>query len=224
VSKRLEHVVTGVLVVCAILITTAVVKREFISASPIADGRGFPKPRAIADGAALATSGNVLGPTDAAVKIVEFSDFECPFCKDAAVTLATLQARYPHRIAVIYRHLPLRIHPNSRAAALAAECAAAQHRFEQYYTVLFAHQDSIGIRSWGRFALDAGVRDTAALNACIGGEWARARIAEDIASASRLQLTGTPTLIIGNQAVSAALPIDSMESWIRRVVPRGLTF
>ena len=223
-DKRLEHVVTAVLVVCAIVITSAVVKREFMSPGAVVDGRGFPRARTITDAASLAMSGNVLGPADAAVTIVEFSDFQCPFCKDAAATLAQLQARYPHRIAVVYRHLPLRVHPHARAAALAAECAAAQHRFEEYYTVLFAHQDSIGTRSWGRFALDAGVPDTTALNTCIGGTWAQGRVGEDVASATKLELTGTPTLIIGDQAVSAALPLDSMESWIRRAVPRALTY
>jgi protein-disulfide isomerase len=221
-SDYIANSLTAVLATCAVLITVVAVRHEFFAAPAAAEGAAFPRPRPIKNGASLTTEGNVLGTYDAPFKIVEFSDFQCPFCKDMARTIEELQRRYPGRVSVVYRHLPLRIHPHARDAALAAECAGAQGRFAAYHDLLFDHQDSIGAMSWEKIAADAGVPNAAAFRACRAGNWAKQRLAEDSLAAQRIQATGTPSLVVGNEALGAALPLDSLVSWIRRVAPKAL--
>jgi predicted DsbA family dithiol-disulfide isomerase len=67
--------------------------------------------------------------------------------------------------------------------------------------------------------MDAGVRDTVAFRSCLGSAWAHQRLDEDSVAAARLALSSTPTLIIRNEAISGSIPLDSLESWIRRVAP-----
>jgi protein-disulfide isomerase len=221
-SGLLANVLTGILTLCAVLITIAAVRREFFAPPVSAEPAAYPKPRVISNGASLATAGNVLGSRDAPLKIVEFSDFQCPFCKDMATTLQTLEQRYPGRVTVVYRHFPLRIHPHAREAAVAAECAAAQGQFAAYHNLLFARQDSIGVTSWERLAVEAGIRDTSSFHACRSERWALERLAADSVAANTIQLTGTPSLVIENEALGAAVPLDTLESWIRRVAPNVL--
>lgn len=221
-SDLFANTLTAILAACAVVLTAVVVRREFFSPPASEETVGFPKPRPIKDGASLTTAGDVIGPSEAPLKLVEFSDFQCPYCKDMEATLQALREQYPGRVSVVYRHLPLRIHPHSREAAIAAECAGAQHRFTAYHDLLFERQDSIGLTSWERFAVEAGVLDTAAFHSCRGSSWARQRLTEDSAAAARIQATGTPSLVVGDEALGVALPLDSLVNWIRRVAPNAL--
>lgn len=221
-SDLVANTLTAILAACAVVLTAVVVRREFFAPPATEETVGFPKPHPIKDGASLTTAGDLIGPSDAPLKLVEFSDFQCPYCRDMEATLQALRERYPSRVSVVYRHLPLRIHAHSRDAAIAAECAGVQHRFTAYHDLLFERQDSIGVTSWERFATQAGVPDTAAFHTCRGGSWARRRLAEDSAAAARIQATGTPSLVVGDEALGVALPLDSLVNWIRRVAPNAL--
>ncbi|MGQ0563347.1 MAG: DsbA family protein, partial [Gemmatimonadota bacterium] len=126
-------------------------------------------------------------------------------------------ARYPNEVAVVYRHFPLSTYPFSFAAAIASECAAAQNRFQAYHDLLFEQQDSIGTVSWNRFARLADVPDLELFEKCIADGSTKIRIAEDMAAAKRLEVPGTPTLVIHNELRASAIPIDTLEEWIKRI-------
>jgi protein-disulfide isomerase len=216
-----SNALTGILVVCALIITAAVIRRELIPKQTVS--AALPQPRQIEGWQDLATAGHLIGSPGAPVKVVEFSDYQCPFCKTMHFTLEDLQKKFPGRITVVYRHFPLdKIHPHAIAAAAAAECAAAQGRFEAFTRLLFERQDSIGVASWEGLAHTAGVPDTTRFRTCRSETWVKERIEQDIAAANRIGVTGTPAIVIRDQMVSASLPLDTLEQWIRRAHPTGL--
>ncbi|MGZ5140119.1 MAG: DsbA family protein [Burkholderiales bacterium] len=87
---------------------------------------------------------HVIGPSRAAVTIVEYGDFECPNCKQAAPAVKLMLERFAGRVRFVYRHFPLeQVHPHAVHAAEAAECAAGQGRFWQMHDLLFANQNHL---------------------------------------------------------------------------------
>lgn len=141
--------------------------------------------------------GTALTESQGPITIVEFSDFQCPFCRQFDETVKRVERKHPGKMRRMFVHFPLtRIHPHAMAAAKAVECAAEQGRFAQMHGALFAKQDSIGTISWTSFATQAGVADTAKLKGCLARAEQPKKLTEGIAAANRLAVTGTPTVII----------------------------
>jgi protein-disulfide isomerase len=213
-KKLLSHLLTGVMVCCALVITGAVVHREFF-APPAEASQPDLTPRPVKNWAELASAGQRMGRAGAPVTIVEFSDFQCPFCATFAATLARIRAKHAGRVAVLYRHYPIdALHPHARAAALAAECAGAQGRFEAYHDRLFAQQDSIGRKPWERFARESGVPDPDAFARCVRDARLMANVRRDAALAEANGITLTPSLIINGTLIPGAMPEAELEKWI----------
>lgn len=205
----LSNLTSGVLVLCALVVTGAVVRRELFPAP--AAGPDL-RPRRVSNWAALTSAGQWLGNPNAPVRIVEFSDFQCPFCAKTHPVVEAVRRRHPGRVAVLYRHFPLdALHPYARQAAQASECAAAQGRFGEYSTALFAQQDSIGIKPWARFAAEAGVRDAAAFDRCVKDERVAARVERDARAGRETNVQVTPTLVINGTLRPGALTEAELE-------------
>lgn len=141
----------------------------------------------------------VKGQPSATLAIIEFSDFECPFCaRYATGTHAKIEAEYVDtgKIKYGFRNMPLdMLHPNAQRAAEAAECASRQGRFWPMYDTLFMNQRSLGLPELLRHGQTAGL-DQGRFKACLEGQ-AVAKVAEDRAEASRLGITSTPTFLLG---------------------------
>jgi protein-disulfide isomerase len=213
-KNAVSTLLTGVLVCCALLITAAVVKREFLSSATAAPGPDL-RPRKLENAAALAAIGQVMGRADAPVKIVEFSDFQCPFCARAQEVIEKVRRRHPDRVAVVFRHFPLdAIHPHARTAAMASECAAEQGRFHAYHDALFARQDSIGVRAWDAFATEAGVRDLPAFRECVVSRRHAAAVERDARVAAELGLQVTPSLIVDGELRPGLPTEEDLERWV----------
>lgn len=212
----LSNVSTGVLVVCAVLITGLVLRREvFPPQEPSVPVPPAPT-RAAAPGLAhAADTGLVIGPPTARVRILEFSDFQCPFCAAFARSVQKMRKEHPGQIAVVWRNLPLtRIHPFALAAANAAECANAQGRFEAFHDTVFAHQDKLGTWTWNRFAREAGIPDRTAYAQCIADSLYAGRVKVDREAAAANNFQSTPTIIV-NGTLYDGLPSDSqMQAWL----------
>lgn len=137
---------TFALVVCAVTVTTLLVRREMASG---AVGNRASAPVAQPDWMDYAGAGHRIGSLNARVTVIEFFDYQCPFCKKMDARLQSALAKYSGDLAVVYRHWPLkRIHPFAMAAAVASECAAASGRFERMHALLLNQQDSLGVLSW----------------------------------------------------------------------------
>lgn len=142
------------------------------------------------------TGGHAVGPSDAPVVIVEFFDFQCPYCKRLAANLHSILEKYPNKIRLVLRHYPLAsIHPYAMTAAEGSECAAAQGRFDSFTTLALELQDSLGVMPWTRLASLAGVPDDRGFMKCLRKHEFRKRIQEDIEAGDRLGVYGTPTVL-----------------------------
>lgn len=145
----------------------------------------------------LQRSGHRFGATAPTTTMVVFGDFECPACRRfATTTLAELRAKYPDDLAIVFRHWALSYHRFAMPAARAAECAAAQGRFEAFHDRLFAQQDSLGIKRFDAFARESGVPDAEAFAACLARTDTLPVVSAGARTAKAMQATGTPTVVV----------------------------
>ena len=195
-TDRAANMAIIALAACAVVLTAQNVHRFGLFRR---DGRSVPAAQ-IEEWQSYANRGNRIGTAAASVTVVAFSDYLCPYCRELAVTVAGLQQRYRKDLAVVWRHLPLGTSRVSLDAALAAECAAKQERFEKMHIELFQNVDSLGRLSFARLAARAGIKDTVRFGTCMRDTATAKRIAEDVAAAEQLEAFGTPTILInGNQ-------------------------
>jgi protein-disulfide isomerase len=145
------------------------------------------------------------GPGDAWVTLVEFADFECPFCRSEQPVLADVEALYGADLRVVFKNFPLAgIHPRAQAAAVAAECAHEQGKFWELHDLLFttALDDATLLADAARVP---GL-DLAAWQACLTAPAAAERVAADVALGTGLGIDGTPTLVVNGVPVVGAVP------------------
>lgn len=204
-------ILTTTAVLCAVITTGLLVRRELVVGRTARSHDPVP----LENYQAYAV-GHYFGPPNAPIKVVEFSDFQCPFCKRFAdETWHVVQNRFPNDVALIYRHWPLPMHRNAYAAARAAECAGEQGRFPAFHDLLFLKQDSIGTKPYTEFAVEARVPDIPAFNACNAKTERVAAIERDIAAARELNAHGTPTIIVNDREFPFNPSTDELVSLIQ---------
>jgi protein-disulfide isomerase len=156
----------------------------------------------------IATAGHPSrGPANAPIEIVEFSDFQCPFCLRAFPTVVQVLNEYGDRIHFVYRHFPLQMHPNARPAAEAAACAAEQGKFWEYHDELFRGQARLSDSDLKQHAATVGV-DTAKFNSCVDSHKYRAQVDSDLKDGEEAGVTGTPAFFINGRSLSGAQPYE----------------
>lgn len=130
------------------------------------------------------------------VTIIEFADLECPACRHFELgTLADVRQKYGSNVRSAFVHFPLSNHRYARPAAKAAECAHEQGKFQPFIEAVYKTQDSLGTKSWMSYALEAGVGDSSRYKTCLDGP-GFARIDSGYSVAERLELPGTPTVMV----------------------------
>lgn len=161
------------------------------------------------------TGSPALGPDNAPVTIIEFSDFECPYCERFFVqTEAVLLKKYEGKIRLVYRNFPLvSIHPNAMGAAIAAACAHEQGKFWEYHDLLFQNQDQLTkpdlIAHSKRLSLDTTVFQT-----CLDSSQSAQKVQNDMQAALDLHLGGTPAFFINGRKVMGAQPLTVLSAFI----------
>jgi protein-disulfide isomerase len=154
----------------------------------------------------ITAEGPSKGPADAAVTIVEFSDFQCPYCQRALPTLNDVLEKYPGKVRVVYRHLPLdRIHKRARPAAEAAACAEDQQQFWPYHDKLFANNRALEKEDLIRYASEVGL-DDARFAECIDERTFQAKVEADLQAAQTAGISGTPAFVVNGVLLSGARP------------------
>ena len=163
---------------------------------------------------------HIRGNSKAPVKIIEFSDIECPFCKRFHPTVKQIVDEYKGQVAWVYRHFPLEsIHSRARRAAEASECANRQGKFWEYHDKLFENQQSLDINSLKNYASQIGL-DNSKFNTCLDRNEAASKVASDLQQATDAQGRGTPYFVLINKdgetiVVSGAQPWQSFTSAIQ---------
>ena len=148
------------------------------------------------------------GPEDAPITIIEFSDYQCPFCRRwHQEVYQSLLAAYPGKIKLVYRHLPLTsIHPDAFPAAEAAMCAGEQNAYWQYHEKLFA-SELLGTEVYKQYAQELGL-DVTTFEACITDHKYQQAIQEDSDFAVNLGVRSTPTFFVNGLAIVGAQPLE----------------
>jgi protein-disulfide isomerase len=150
------------------------------------------------------------GPANAPIELIEFSDFQCPYCLRADPTVRQVLATYGDRIHFVYRHYPLPNHPNARPAAEAAACAGDQGKFWAYHDRLFTSQTRLETADLKQHAVEIGL-DAAKFNACVDGRQTQAKVEADIRAGEEVGVNGTPAFFINGRALSGAQPFEAFK-------------
>ncbi|GEM_PF-499467 len=150
----------------------------------------------------------VLGNADAPVTIVEFSDYQCPFCsKFFTETEGQLRKDYVEtgKVKLVYRDFPLEFHPEAEPAALAADCANEQGKFWEYHDLLFTNQAELSDANYKKWAADLGL-DTQKFNKCYKNLQYLDEVKKDLADGQKYGVSGTPAFFINGKMISGAQP------------------
>lgn len=166
---------------------------------------------------------HIRGAKNAKITLIEYSDFECPFCQRFQQTVSQVLKTYPNDVRVVYRHLPLRsIHQNAAPAALASECAGDQGKFWEFHDELFVRQAELGDSLYTELAKQFGLNMTKFAECLSSNKFASA-IQEDEKSAQAAGGQGTPySILIGQNGetvpVSGAQPFSVLDLAIKEML------
>jgi len=162
----------------------------------------------------VATDGApVRGNANAPVTIVEFSDFQCPFCARAEGEIVKVRDTYKDQVKIVYKDYPLPIHSNAPKAAEASRCAGEQDKYWEYHDVLFANHSALEVPNLKKFATDLKL-DTAKFDTCLDSGKYADEIAKDMAEGSRVGVSGTPAFFINGRLLSGAQPFSAFQEAI----------
>jgi protein-disulfide isomerase len=151
------------------------------------------------------------GPSDAPIVMVEYTDYQCPFCNRVQPTLDALLERYQGKVLHVFKHLPLPNHPQAQLAGEASMCANDQGKFWQYHDWLFANQRTMNRDTMVVAAGELGI-DGEAFTACIDSGAHRARVQADMNEARSFGITGTPGFLVNGRVISGAQPLSEFET------------
>lgn len=151
--------------------------------------------------------GQVLGPANAAITIVEFSDFECPFCAEGSAAVKRLLSEYPNQIRLVYRHFPLPSHPHAQQAAEASECAARQGKFWEMHDLLFANHKNLSPSVWAGYASRIGL-NTETFNTCLSQKQTADAVQQDLSDGRKYQVQGTPSFFVNGTMARGEKELD----------------
>lgn len=162
----------------------------------------------------------IEGASNAKVTIVEFADFQCPFCKSFWTdSYAKIKANYidTGKVRLIYRHFPLPFHVNAEISAEAAECANQQGKFWEYYNILFSKSQSDGTNldktSLKSYAATVGL-NISTFNSCLDSGATKDIVAADMDEGQKNGVSGTPTFYVNGKQIVGALPYASFQKAI----------
>lgn len=160
-----------------------------------------------------------MGPAGAPVTLVEFSDFECPYCSRVGPTLKQLVSNYGGKVRVVYRQFPLGMHRNAQKAAEASLCANEQGKFWEYHDLLFQEQQKLSVPDLTKKAQQVGL-DEPRFAACLNEGAMAERVRKDADAGSQAGVNGTPALVINGKLIAGAVPYDELARTVQEELDR----
>ncbi|MBS3168453.1 DsbA family protein [Candidatus Woesearchaeota archaeon] len=177
-----------------------------------------PEPTPTRVGGDLTGGDPAKGDADAKVTIVEFSDFECPFCERFYTqTLPQIKQRYidTGKVKFVYRHYPLPFHPSAQKAAEATECAKDQGKFWEMHDLLFSRGVQGGVASFKQYAQQLGL-DQSKFDSCLDSDEKADEVQQDLADGTNYGVRGTPGFFVNGVPISGAQPFQNFASIIEQ--------
>ena len=157
--------------------------------------------------------GPSFGPADAKVTVVEFSDFQCPYCSRAATAVDEIKKKYGDRVHFVFRQFPLPMHENARGAAEAALAANAQGKFWEFHDKMFQNQSKLTRESLEGFAKEAGL-NVVEFKKALDGKTYAADVDADVKLGESVAVNGTPTMFINGARVQNPTSFDAIAQQI----------
>jgi protein-disulfide isomerase len=171
--------------------------------------------------AAVTKDDHIRGNANAKITLLEYSDFQCPFCQRHAPTMDQLLAQYKDQVRLVYRHFPLTsIHPQAQGAAEASECAAEQGKFWEYHDKLFANQSALDVASLKKYAGELGLKQ-AQFDSCVDSKKYAEKVNKQAAEAQASGITGTPGTFVNDQLVKGAYPAATFTQMIDAIIAKN---
>ncbi|MEE3122933.1 MAG: thioredoxin domain-containing protein [SAR324 cluster bacterium] len=168
----------------------------------------------------------IRGNSKASVMVLEFSDYQCPYCARIQRTIGVLLKKYRKTVAFGYRHFPLGFHTEADEAAISVECAREQNKFVEMHQVLYENQKAQFPENLKQYARRVGVKNIKKFNLCLESERYRGLVEQDLADGAELGITGTPGFLVGRfdpasrtihgELLSGAQPLDAFEKLINK--------
>jgi protein-disulfide isomerase len=228
VFRRLELIMNnkGTLLIAGLVILAGgyglgkLATRDKDSSAKVAVG---PSGAAPADGIErirVQLEGPMRGPADAKVTIVEFSDFQCPFCSRVVPTVEKIMKDYPKDVRLFFRHNPLPFHQNAPLAAEAAVAAQAQGKFWQMHDKMFANQQALDRAGLEKDAQEIGL-DMGKFKAALDSGKYKAKVDAEDKEGAAVGVTGTPTFFINGVRLVGAQPLDAFKAVIDKQLKGG---
>lgn len=166
----------------------------------------------------ISATDHVRGDFNAPVTLVEFSDFECPYCGRHFPTLVKILSDYAGKVRLVYKHFPLPFHKNSQKAAEASECASEQGRFWEYHDKLFENQASgFSIDKFKQWAKDLNLNSSQFNNCLDSGKYSQ-KVQADLNEGQQRGVTGTPATFINGNLISGAQSYDVFKKEIDKLL------
>ncbi|MFA5128691.1 MAG: thioredoxin domain-containing protein [Patescibacteria group bacterium] len=164
---------------------------------------------------AVTSDDHVKGSANAKVTLIEYSDFECPYCANHKKTTDQIMENYGDKVRVVFRHYPLSFHANAQKAAEASECAAEQGKFWEMYDKIFAANEAgtMGVDKWKAEAKNLGL-NTKKFNECLDSGKYASKIAAEEEEGLAAGVEGTPATFVNGELVSGAVPYEQFKQII----------
>jgi protein-disulfide isomerase len=165
----------------------------------------------------VAADGPSKGPKDAKVTIVEFSDFQCPYCNRGRQVIEEVLAKYPNNVRVVFRDFPLDFHDKAQKAAEAAHCAEDQSKFWPLHDFMFSNQDKLDVEGLKKAARDLGLDGNTFDNCLTSGKYAQV-VAKNMKDGQTAGVTGTPAFFINGSFLNGAQPFEKFKAEIDKAL------
>ena len=212
---QLDHVLSIALTLSAAALAIGLVHREFFAKAPLPPMESSAIPQFMPAWKDALPAGVLIGRRDAQVKIVELADLECPFCRQFHKTAHRVMSEHPADVALVFVHYPLRMHRFAEQAARAAECADDRGHFAELVDAVYGKQDSLGFKTWADFGREAGVTDPDAFQSCALAATSPKRVAAGRAYGDKINVTGTPTVIVNGWRFAGTPSYALLDSTVR---------
>jgi len=206
-------------------VTVAAIKSGKTQTAAIAESKASkfgtrPTPKLLDDPVPIPTLGApVMGPANARITLVEFSDFQCPYCSKAVLQISATLKAYPNDVRLIFKQYPLESHPQAPISAAASLAAHAQGKFWQLHDLMFANRPKLSRQAILGWAQDLGL-DMKRFTADLDSEAIKKTVLRDQADGDKAGVEGTPTLFINGQKYNGDLAPDAIKPVIEAELKR----
>ena len=157
----------------------------------------------------VAATGPAQGPASAPITIVEFSDFQCPYCARLIPTLDQVKEKYGDKVRIVFRQYPLNFHQHAQKAAEASLCANDQGKFWELHDAMFENQQALAVEQFKAKAVELGM-NAEQFNACLDTNKYAAQVKTDFDEGSKAGVSGTPAIFINGRFLSGAQPLNEI--------------